>query len=375
MSQPPVRGRGNGAPVPTGVASGQRRPHRVLSPVEQSLRRLEASADAIANRPRTRPVVRASGTHQPTRNLDMPTSVAATQLGNGLPPLTQLPPPPVPPGGDPPTFERVIRGVENAGFYVSPFLGRVNTDHERDQARAEHAANRRSVAIPERDLFNWVVRHDIGLLAIPVLPDNSTWIGSGPLDAAQDLMLFEWLQDHYAFKGLKLNEDYRKEDGGPRMGRRRKDDEMWEVLRAKGYFWDVHNERNGRWRNRAGPLYTDQEEDESDIFQELAMQGAFTITGIRRCFPNIDDYAVFRNIRSSELRWDNNRRVWFRGENSTLYDDEVRSPQEQPQRPALIPMRLARRLGARVIRGENRAFAQQANSVTAAALGRLLPEA
>ena len=319
-------------------------------------------------RPVTRPlrqVARGGAVYRPIRNPYMPIPTAAMQPGVEQPPTIMPPLPPIPQGGDAPNFERCFRIVENAGFYISPFLGRLSTNLERDRARREHAANRRSVAIPEWGLFNSVVRQDNGLLGFPLLPGDPVWAGNVLLDAAQDLMLFAWLQDHYAFKGLKLNEDFRKEDGSGRIGHVRKDDEIWEILRAKGYFWDVHNERNGRWRNRAGPLYTDQEEDESDIFQELAMQGAFATAGLTRIFPARDDYFLFRNFRRMDVRWDHTRGVWSRGEHSTLFNDEVRSPQE------LIPMRLARRLGARVIRGESRAFAQQANTVTAAALRSL----
>ncbi|KAL6720468.1 Ubiquitin-protein ligase [Lecanora helva] len=258
----------------------------------------------------------------------------------------------VPQEGPQAELGRQIRSIEGAGFLVGSFTEAFATNTDRELARANYAANRRRIAIPERDLFNIAVRTSLYMPGSAVLmwPNENE-----PLDSIQDRMLFMWLEDHYAFHGLKLNEQFRIEDEGVRVGRRRDNAEMWEVLRNKGYYWAVNDRRNGRWHERGLPVYTDQEEDESDVFQQLVLEGAFTTRGVARTFRNRDDYFLFRLFSSRGLVWDMSRGVWLEGGGLIFFGDEVRNPQEGPPH-STIPIRFARRLGDMVIRGQRNAF-------------------
>ena len=221
------------------------------------------------------------------------------------------------------TSERIcieyhMQHLEAAGYTIGPFVGANERTWARERRVGVIEANRRRIASREKALYTTL--HSLGVRLS--LAEDRAWSQDEPLDYEQDRALFHWLQEHNAFRSLRLNEEYRKEKTGPRAGRARSNAEMWATLRDDGIFWELEARRhNGHWHNFAGPLYTDEDEDESDIFNELLLDGAFATRGIRRAFPGLDEYTMFRRILELRIGWDSRRKVWTRGRGPALFGD------------------------------------------------------
>lgn len=198
-----------------------------------------------------------------------------------------------------------VRLVEDAGFQISPETRRPNTAYEHEEILGRRAANRRQVTLRERDLYR-------SLLAWGAHLPQSGDLRDELLDHHQDQALFEWLQRHDAFRGLALNESYRVERGDLRTAHTRTNREIYDMLRDCGVFWEMDNDRNGRWRTRERYLFDEVEEDLSDTFDELLLEGAFADPSIRRMFPERNEYAIFRAVLEMRASWDPRRRRWQR---------------------------------------------------------------
>jgi len=204
-----------------------------------------------------------------------------------------------------------IRTIEDAGFRILPEIGRLSTAREHEEILGRRAANRRQVALRERDLYTSLIARGAHLPQ----PENPM---DELLDHRQDQALFAWLQRQDAFRGLALNETYRTErNGGSQPGRTRNNREIYDMLRDCGVFWEMENYRNGRWRTRGRFLFDDEEEGLSDTFQELLLDDAFADPGIRRLFPDRDDYYIFRRVLEIRATWDSRRRQWQRRSSQT----------------------------------------------------------
>lgn len=203
-----------------------------------------------------------------------------------------------------------VRTVEDAGFHILPGTRRLHTTHDREEILGRRAANRRQVALRERDQYRSIIARGVHLPQ----PENPM---DELLDYRQDQALFGWLQGHNAFQGLALNEAYRVERGGPRAGHTRTNREIYDMLRDCGIFWELQHDRNGRWRTRERFLFDDEEEDLSDTFQELLLEGALADPRIRRLVPDRDDYGIFRRVLEMRTTWDSERRQWQRRSSQT----------------------------------------------------------
>lgn len=203
-----------------------------------------------------------------------------------------------------------VRTVEDAGFHILPETRQFSTAREREEILGRRAAKRRQVALRERDLYASIIARGVHLPEAENRMDDL-------LDFRQDQALFAWLQGHNAFRGLALNEAYRVERGGPRAGHTRTNSEIYDMLRDCGIFWEMSNDHNGRWRTRERHLFDDEEKDLSDTFHELLLEGALADPGIRRLFPDRDDYALFRSVLEMRATWDSRRRQWQRRSSQT----------------------------------------------------------
>lgn len=187
--------------------------------------------------------------------------------------------------------------VGEAGFQILPETRRPSTVYEREEILGRRAASRGHLALRERDLYGPIIARSIHLPRAENLMDLL-------LDHRQDQALFAWL------RGLALNEAYRVERGGPRAGHTRTNGEIYHMFRDCGLFWELHNDRNGRWWTRERYLSGDEEEHMSDTFQELLLEGALADPGIRRLFPDRGDYAILRSVLDTRATWDSGRRQW-----------------------------------------------------------------
>ena len=225
-------------------------------------------------------------------------------------------------------LEDCIRSVENAGFHVGSFMGPNRSAADREMMLGIQAANRRRVAAEEEKLWDRLIAQGYGL---PPPSGGRHALLGGSLDRTQDTALFKWLESHNAFRGLRLNEDLRREKTGPRVGRFRTTTEIWEVLREIGYFWEIDPEFGGRWRNHERPLYTNEEEAETRTFVRILEEGGFATRGMRREFTGRDEYYMFRQVLDRGISWDSDRGVWTRGSRTPLFGDEVGTLQQRQQ--------------------------------------------
>ncbi len=198
-----------------------------------------------------------------------------------------------------------VRLVEVAGFQILPETRQPNTAYEHEEILGRRAANRRQVALRERDLYTSLLARGASL---PQSEDPMDEL----LDHHQDQALFEWLLRHDAFRGVALNESYRVERGDLRTAHTRNNREIYDMLRDCGVFWEMNNDHNGRWRTRGRYLFDEVEEDLSDTFEELLHEGAFADPRIRRMFPGRNEYAIFRAVLEMRASWDPRRRRWQR---------------------------------------------------------------
>ncbi len=198
-----------------------------------------------------------------------------------------------------------VRLVEESGFQILPETRRPDTAHEHEEILGRRAANRRQVALRERELYTSLLARGVHL------PQSENPMDE-LLDHRQDQALFEWLQRYDAFRGLALNESYRLERGNLRTAHTRTNREIYDMLRDCGVFWEINNDRNGRWRTRERYLFDEVEEDLSDTFDELLHEGAFAGPPIRRMFPERNEYAIFRAVLEMRASWDSRRRRWQR---------------------------------------------------------------
>ncbi len=231
-------------------------------------------------------------------------------------------------------FASAVYVIEAAGWSLGPFLGANSTAANRDSVRAEYASNRRHVAMMERQLYTALNTHGINL---PGPADENLW-GNEILDARQDQALFNWLHNHNAFAGFRLNEEFRKESFGPRSGRVRTNAEIWDMLRDLGCWLTIHPDYTGHWYKADQPLYTPEEEELTDTFQELLSEGAFATRGIMQEFAGRDEYYIFRRALEMRISWNINHGVWTHRGGPPLFGDQPRTP-EQRQNDLLSQVR------------------------------------
>lgn len=207
------------------------------------------------------------------------------------------------------SFNNYYRWVEEAGFHTESFRS-LGTAAERQELSRQQAANRRRVAVEERKLYTALCSRGFDL-------PNAKDLRDALLDAGQDQALFQWLQSHFAFSGVALNEKYRNIREDPLIGNKRCNAQIHDILRNRGIFWEIGNDRNfGRWRNRDHYTYSDGEEDETILFRTLDLEGAFATPGIRRVFQRVDKFKIFRMTQESGLNWNSVLCFWTRGTQS-----------------------------------------------------------
>lgn len=200
-----------------------------------------------------------------------------------------------------------IRVAEDAGFHVSSQRTEtLRNAREREEMTGRRAANRRRVALRERDLYRMLTARGARLPR----PEDPT---DELLDHRQDQALFEWLQSHNAFQGLGLNETFRIVHDASQAGATglpRPNREIYEMLRDCGAFFQMDNDGNGMWRTREHHLFDDEDEDLSSTFQELLREGALLDSGLRGLFPGTNPFQMFRRALELRLTWDTARRHW-----------------------------------------------------------------
>ena len=209
--------------------------------------------------------------------------------------------------------------VEEAGFAIGPYLG---TAPGRDQRRAQCAANRRFVAVQEKDLYEKLAR------MIPFLPSYNRY-EQHLLNVRQDQAFLIYLRSASAFLGFRLNEDFRRQRIGSGTGRILTDAEVWEILRENGFWWKLNEEGRGRWTSLNGPLYSDEEEALTGTFRRLLVEGAFTTRGISREFAGHDESYIFRQTLEMGISWSYARGVWTLGSGPPLFGDEIQTLQRR----------------------------------------------
>jgi hypothetical protein len=151
-----------------------------------------------------------------------------------------------------------IRAVQGAGYMIGHYLGS-HAPRSRPRVSQQILANRREVAVKEKALYEALRLRNVAL------PSGSREM----LDRRQDQCLFEYIIRAGGFRGVRLNEQYRRGFAHLMNGRSLPNGEIWGHLHDQCIWWDIGNEWNGRWRTREEWLYPDEDEDDVDIFEEL----------------------------------------------------------------------------------------------------------
>ena len=197
------------------------------------------------------------------------------------------------------------------GYAFGPYLGYIEDKDARPLELRRIAAHRRAVSLHEADLY--IDLQGMGVdLAGDLAPGDL-------LDYDQDQALFEYLQRHWAFRGICLNEEFREELEGPMRGDRLDDYAMWSRLRDRGIYWRVENfsQATGRWITRHGEFLYPRENDYSpNIFDILSQEGAFSTPAIDREFRSqgiVSNYRIFIELVDLARTWDASRQTWTLG--------------------------------------------------------------
>ncbi|KAL2038626.1 hypothetical protein N7G274_008674 [Stereocaulon virgatum] len=155
-----------------------------------------------------------------------------------------------------------IRAVERAGYMIGHYSGS-HAPRSRPRIYQQVLANRREIAVKEKALYEALRLRNVAL------PSGNRDM----LDRRQDQCLFKYIERAGGFRGVHLNEQYRRGSAHLMNGRSLTNGDVWGHLRDQCIWWDIGNERNGRWRTREGWLYPDEEEDGADIFEALQIGG------------------------------------------------------------------------------------------------------
>ena len=154
----------------------------------------------------------------------------------------------------------------------------------------------------------------------------------------QERALLRWLDSQHAFRSFRLVEDLLVTSSSNGSTYMRSNAEIWGVLRNSGYWWlpGTTARPRGHWQGVNGPRYTVVEDNLTEIFEELALEGAFTTTGIMHEFGHGDPFRLFRQALNMQITWSSNRCVWTRGDDLILFGDLIPTPEERAERQRAV---------------------------------------
>lgn len=207
-----------------------------------------------------------------------------------------------PQAANPPREYAMIDAGYNPRGWIDPQHG----GQERGPLISE---NRGQAAVHEREFYTALVVRGVRF------PSGMDRL----LDPRQDHALFDEIQRRGGFRSLALNEEMRVDLFGRTLSNR----EIYEQLRSLAVYWNFETER---WCTIDGNYFAEEGEDESAIFEELAIQGALRTPGINSHFRGVSDmsdYCVYRNLVQMGVTWHRIQRVWVDRNGVIQFGDRV----------------------------------------------------